>query len=153
MKPVRILLIAHTPLAHALREAALHVFNDCGAGVLALDVQAHAEPEETLRRAQALVQDGPDADAPLLVLTDVFGATPSNVAMRLAEGRLARVLTGANLPMLLRSWCYRSESLESVASRAQLGGTQGIMLAGGGSAPQNQNPRLNHDPDHSHHQQ
>lgn len=152
MKPVRILLIAHAPLAHALREAALHVFTDCGGDVLALDVQAHAEPEDTLQKAQALLPAQTE-DAPLLVLTDVFGATPSNVALRLAEGRNARVLTGVNLPMLLRAWCYRAESLESLAARAQTGGTQGIMLAGGGSAPQNQNPRVHHDPDPSHHQQ
>lgn len=152
MKPVRILLIAHVPLAHALREAALHVFNDCGSDVLALDVQAQAEPEDTLLTARALLSETPE-DVPLLVLTDVFGATPSNVALRLAEGRNARVLTGVNLPMLLRAWCYRAESLESLADRAQTGGMQGIMLAGGGSAPQNQSSRLHHDPDHSHHQQ
>lgn len=151
MKPVRILLIAHAPLAHALREAALHVFTDCGGSVLALDVQAHAEPEDTLQAARALLQ--PDDDAPLLVLTDIFGATPSNVALRLAEGRNARVLTGMNLPMLLRSWCYRDEPLEALAARAQIGGTQGIVLAGGGSAPQNQNTRLHHDSEHSHDQQ
>lgn len=151
MKPVRILLIAHAPLAHALREAALHVFNDCGADVLALDVQAHAEPEDSLRAAQSLLS--PDDNAPLLVLTDVFGATPSNVALRLAEGRNARVLTGVNLPMLLRAWCYRAEPLDSLAARAQAGGTQGIVLAGGGNAPQNQSSRLHHDSDHRHHQQ
>ena len=153
MKPVRILLIAHAPLAHALREAALHVFTDCGCDVLAMDVQAHAEPEDTLQKAQALLPPASPDDAPLLVLTDVFGATPSNVALRLVEGRNARVLTGVNLPMLLRAWCYRAEPLESLVARAQAGGMQGILLAGGGSAPQNQSPRLQHDPDHSHHQQ
>lgn len=152
MKPVRILLIAHAPLAHALREAALHVFTDCGADVLALDVQAQAEPEDTLRAARELLP--PADDTPMLVLTDIFGATPSNVALRLVEGRSnARVLAGVNMPMLLRAWCYRAESLENLVTRAQAGGTQGIVLAGGGSAPQNQGPRLHHDPDHSHHQQ
>lgn len=152
MQPARILLIAHAPLAHALRAAALHVFDDCGASVLALDVRADAEPEDTLLQAQQLLASQL-SDTPLLVLTDVFGATPSNVAMRLAETRQARVLTGVNLPMLLRAWCYRAEPLESMAARAQAGGTQGIVLAGGGSAPQNQNSRSHHDPDDRHHQQ
>ena len=151
MTPARILLIAHAPLAHALREAALHVFNDCGGDVLALDVDAHAEPEVTLLQARTLLAQ--QGQAPLLVLTDVFGATPSNVALRLAEGFHARVLTGVNLPMLLRAWCYRAETLENLASRAQAGGTQGIVLVGGGSAPQNQNSRVHHDPDDRHHQQ
>lgn len=152
MNSNRILLIAHAPLAHALREAALHVFDDCGASVLALDVRADAEPEDTLHQAQMLLASQP-GDAPLLVLTDVFGATPSNVALRLAETLQARVLTGVNVPMLLRAWCYRAEPLESMAARAQAGGTQGIVLAGGSSAPQNQNPRLHHDSDDRHHQQ
>ena len=151
MTSARILLIAHAPLAHALREAALHVFTDCGASVLALDVQAQAEPEDTLRAARALLPA--EDDTPLLVLTDIFGATPSNVALRLAEGRNARVLAGVNMPMLLRAWCYRTEPLDSLVTRAQAGGTQGIVMAGGGSAPQNQASRLHHDPDHSHHQQ
>ena len=146
-----ILIIAHAPLAHALRECALHVFADCGAAVTALDVQPHEPPEETLAQARILLANM--ATDTTLVLTDVFGATPSNVAVRLVEGRNARVLTGVNLPMLLRAWCYRAESLESLVARAQAGGTQGIMLAGGGSAPQNQNPRVHHDPDPSHHQQ
>lgn len=150
MKPVRILLIAHAPLAHALRDAALHVFNDCGGGVLALDVQAQAEPEDTLQSARNLLRDM-EPDAPLLVLADIFGATPCNVALRLAQDRNARVLTGVNMPMLLRAWCYRAEPLESVLTRAQAGGTQGIMLAGG-SAPQNQSPRLHHDSEHCHDQ-
>jgi mannose/fructose-specific phosphotransferase system component IIA len=67
----------HCPraLAHALREAALHVFNDCGGDVLALDVQAHAEPEDTSRKRGPCCRRSPRR--PLLVLTDVFGATPA----------------------------------------------------------------------------
>lgn len=153
MKPVRILLIAHAPLASALREAALHVFNDCGHAVLALDVDAHAAPETTLQAARDLQHGEIGPEAPWLVLTDVLGATPSNVATRLVEGQNARVLAGVNLPMLLRAWCYRAESLDSVASRAQTGGQQGIVLTGAGSAPQNQRSRLHHDSEHRHDQQ
>lgn len=151
MTPVRILLIAHAPLAHALRDAALHVFRECAGQVVALDVQADASPEDSLLQAQALVSE--DLSAPLLVMTDVFGATPSNVAMKLAEGRNARVISGANVPMLLRAWCYRAEPLDALANRAQAGGTQGIVLTGGGSAPQNQVSRSHHDPEHRDHQQ
>ena len=153
MKSVRILLIAHAPLATALREAALHVFTDCGHSVLALDVQAQASPEETLQAARAALQGDTGPDAPWLVLTDVFGATPSNVAQRLAEGLNARVLAGVNLPMLLRAWCYRAEPLDSVAGRAQVGGQQGIVLTAVSSAPQNQTSRLPHDSEDHHDQQ
>ena len=70
----RILIIAHAPLASALRDCAMHVYAECAATVLALDVQPQAEPEDTLREAQALLAG--HADEGLLVLTDIFGATP-----------------------------------------------------------------------------
>jgi PTS system ascorbate-specific IIA component len=149
--PTSILLIAHAPLAHALRECALHVFPDCGDSVLALDVTPSERPEDSLARARVLLsQSGHDTT---LVLTDVFGATPCNVAQRLVEGVRSRVVSGVNLPMLLRAVSYRSESLDSVVTRAVVGGTQGVMQVAI-SAPQNQNRRNNaHDQDPYHHQQ
>jgi PTS system ascorbate-specific IIA component len=150
-RPTSILLIAHAPLAHALRECALHVFPDCGDSVLALDVPPSERPEDSLARARALLaRSGEDTT---LVLTDVFGATPCNVAQRLVEGVRSRVVSGVNLPMLLRAVSYRSEPLDSVVTRAVVGGTQGVMQVAI-SAPQNQNRRSNvHDQDPYHHQQ
>ena len=101
MTCTRILIIAHAPLAHALRQCALHVFPDCGEDVLAIDVQPNAPPADTLAATRiALEQDG---DRPTLVLTDVFGATPCNVAQNLVDGTEIKLLTGVNLPMLLRT--------------------------------------------------
>ena len=164
-----ILLIAHAPLAHALRECALHVFPDCGDSVLALDVPPSERPEDSLARARALLAGaGLDeveqalraALAPMLergeevlLLVDVFGATPCNVAQRLVEGVRSRVVSGVNLPMLLRAVSYRSEPLDSVMTRAVVGGTQGVMQVAI-SAPQNQYRRnTTHDQDPRHHQQ
>ncbi len=121
-----ILLVAHAPLAQALRECALHIFPDCDAALRVLDVPPDAAPEATLERAQTLVADA--ADRPLLVLTDLFGATPCNVAQRLVEGQSgARLVTGVNLPMLLRAVSYRAEALDLLVQRAMVGGTQGVM--------------------------
>ncbi|WP_284336381.1 PTS sugar transporter subunit IIA [Comamonas sp. NoAH] len=146
-----ILLIAHAPLAQALRECALHVFADCGDDISVLDVPSSQSPEATLREAEILLsQSGAQRT---LVLTDVFGATPSNVAHRLVEGTPARLLVGVNLPMLLRALCYRNEPLEQQTERALVGGQQGMLQVGGGSAPQNQNSRKEHGQDRDHHQQ
>lgn len=144
-----ILIIAHAPLAHALRQCALHVFPDCGHAVAALDVQPNASPEETLAAARiALSQlDTPQA----LVLTDVFGATPCNVAQKLVDGLHTRLVAGVSLPMLLRSVSYRHEGLEALVARALTGGTQGIMQVTV-TAPQNQ-ARKNHDQERYDHQQ
>ena len=123
----RILIIAHAPLAQALRECALHVLADGAMEVLTLDVQPEAAPETTLATARHLLY--PDAERPTLVLTDVLGATPCNVAQRLVQssGCNARLVTGINLPMLLRAICYSAEPLDAVAERAVVGGAQGVM--------------------------
>jgi PTS system ascorbate-specific IIA component len=122
---IGILIIAHAPLATALRDCALHVFPDCATGVLAIDVLPHDAPEDTLEiAAQALDSLGTPE---VLLLTDVFGATPCNVAQKLTDGVQTRLLAGANLPMLLRSVCYRHEPLEGLLQRAMTGGALGVV--------------------------
>jgi mannose PTS system EIIA component len=142
-----ILIIAHAPLAHALRQCALHIFPDCGAELAAIDVQPNLPPEETLATARIAMEQltRPGQIKGVLVLTDIFGATPSNVAQKLVDGIKSRLITGVNLPMLLRSVSYRNEPLEALVSRAVVGGTQGVMQVAI-SAPQNQARRSN-DPD------
>ena len=148
-----ILIICHAPLAHALRQCALHVFPDCGAAVGAIDVQPNLSPEETLATARIAMEQlthSPQVKG-VLVLTDIFGATPSNVAQKLVDGVRSRLVTGVNLPMLLRSVSYRHEPLDALVARAVAGGNQGVMQVAI-TAPQNQN-RPKHDPNHDHHQQ
>ena len=74
-----IFIIAHAPLAHALRQCALHVFPDCDRDVVALDVQPNVSPEETLASARITLRQL--AAKGTLVLTDVFGATPCRARM------------------------------------------------------------------------
>jgi mannose PTS system EIIA component len=144
-----IFIIAHAPLASALRQCALHVFPDCGAGVAALDVQPNMPPEETMAAARiTMAQLGTPQ---VLVLTDVFGATPCNVAQKLVDGVRSRLITGVNLPMLLRTVSYRHESLDALVSRAMVGGTQGVMQVAI-TAPQNQARRPNDQDQHDHQQ-
>jgi len=121
-----ILIIAHAPLAEALRQCALHVFPDARDAVAAIDVQADDAPEITLAQAQTALQALGGA-GPTLVLTDVVGATPANVAQKLVEGHDARLVAGVNLPMLLRSICYRQEPLDALVARAVSGGAQGVV--------------------------
>ena len=145
-----VLIIAHAPLANALREGVLHCFPDAAEAVAAVDIQAQAEPEASLAQAQNALASLPSDE--VLVLTDIFGATPCNVAQRLVDGVRSRLVTGVNLPMLLRAVSYRAEPLDSVVSRAVVGGTQGVMQVAI-SAPQNQNRRNRHDQDPYDHQQ
>ena len=145
-----ILLIAHAPLASALRQCVLHVFPDAQDTIAALDVLPNMPPEETLAQASLMLKQM--ACPQTLVVTDVFGATPCNVAQRLVDGVRTKLVTGVNLPMLLRTVSYRHESLDALISRAIIGATQGVMQVAV-TAPQNQARRATHDQDHRDHQQ
>lgn len=148
-----ILVIAHSPLAHALRQCALHVFPDVDQVVVALDVLPDMPPEETLAAARILLAQqlhGPRSQ--VLVLTDVFGATPCNVAQKLVDGVRSRLVAGVNLPMLLRAVTYRHEPLQGMVQRALAGGTAGVMQVAV-AAPQNQVKRKPSDQDIRDHQQ
>lgn len=135
-----ILIIAHAPLANALRQCVLHVFPEADGGVAAYDVQPNLPLEETLAgAAQALaLLDTPQT----LVLTDVFGATPCNAAQKLVDGVNSKLIAGVNLPMLLRTVTYRHETLDLLVARALAGGTQGVMPVAV-TAPQNQTRKTN----------
>lgn len=144
-----IFIIAHAPLASAFRQCVLHVFPDNGLGVAALDVQPNMPPEETL--AQARIMLAQLGTSHVLVLTDIFGATPCNVAQKLADGITTKLVTGINLPMLLRTVSYRHEPLDALVARALVGATQGVLQVAI-TAPQNQVQRK-HDQDSHEHQQ
>ena len=127
----------------------MHVFPDAGSQITALDVPPNMPPEESVAQAKQLMQQSGAEDT--LLLTDVFGATPSNIAKQLTDGVRSRLLTGVNLPMLLRAVTYRHEALDMLVQRALAGGSQGVMHVAV-TAPQNQTLK-NHDPDHHQSQQ
>jgi PTS system ascorbate-specific IIA component len=88
-----------------------------------------------------------------LVLTDVFGATPCNVARQLAEQPGVRVAAGVNVPMLWRALNYRHKPLDELLALALAGAAQGVMPVAV-TRPQNQAQKpASHDPNDSHHQQ
>jgi PTS system ascorbate-specific IIA component len=144
-----ILIIAHAPLANALRDCAMHVYPECAHEVIALDVLPDAQPEETLRLANQALENVQLEG--LLVLTDIFGATPANVAQKVVGSRRAKLIAGANVPMLFRAVSYRHESLDDLVARALAGGTQGVMQVAI-AAPQTQTSR-SYDHQKHHHQQ
>ena len=131
---IGIVLAAHYPLGHALAHAAEHVFGAVPQ-MVAIDVIPDTSMEkirQPLLEAVASVDSGDG----VLILTDLFGATPSNIASQLADARI-KVVAGVNLPMLLRAVSYRTETLSSVAEKAASGGAQGIVQVGS-KVPQKQ---------------
>ena len=144
-----ILIIAHAPLASALRQCVLHVFPDSAATVQAIDVQPNVPAEETLSSAK--INMAHMGTPYTLVLTDVFGATPCNVAQKLVDGVSSKLIAGVNLPMLLRAMTYRQEPLDALMARALAGGAQGVMQVAI-AAPQNQVRKKNDQDIHQHQQ-
>ncbi len=144
-----ILIIAHAPLAGALRQCVLHVFPDDAATVLAIDVQPNTPPEESLAAARITLAQMTQTH--VLVLTDMFGATPCNVAQKVVDGIRAKLIAGVNLPMLLRTMTYRNEPLDALMARALAGGAQGVMQVAI-AAPQNQVRKKNDQDIHQHQQ-
>ena len=134
-----IFIIAHVPLASALRACALHVFPEAHAHIVAFDVQPNLPADETHASAAIMMDQMAKAtgNSTTLMLTDIFGATPCNVAMKLMDGLSCKLIAGVNLPMLLRAMTYRHETLDTLVSRASAGGIQGVMFVAL-TAPQNQ---------------
>ena len=130
------LIIAHAPLASALRQCVLHVFPAAAADIEALDVLPDVSPEASLEQARALMTRMGAKQT--LLFTDLFGATPCNIAQKLVDGIDSKLIAGVNMPMLL-------------AARAMAGGSQGVMQVAV-TAPQNQAKR-NNDQEHRDHQQ
>jgi PTS system ascorbate-specific IIA component len=146
-----ILIIAHAPLASSLKTVASHAYADCGRRVEALDVTPEMSLEDIESKARELLQRVGQPEA--LIFTDVFGATPCNVAQRLANGVQVRLIAGVNVPMLWRSLCYLDEPLDAVVARAMAGATQGVMQVAT-SRPQNQTYKPGgNDQEQHHHQQ
>jgi PTS system ascorbate-specific IIA component len=127
----------------------LHVFPDVEQGVLALDVPASEATDIT--REHALLLLAQLATPNTLVLTDVFGATPCNIAQKVVDGVHSKLVAGVNLPMLLRTVNYRHEPLDVLVARALAGGTQSIMQVAV-TAPQNQQRKINDQQQHDHSQ-
>ena len=146
-----VLLIAHAPLASALLSVAGHCYEEKGHLFEAIDV----EPTMSAETVEALARSALERlnAREVLVLTDVFGATPCNVAQRLSDGVNVRVVAGVNVPMLWRSLCYLGEPLDALVARAVSGASQGVMQVAQ-TRPQNQiQSPITNDSNHSRHQQ
>lgn len=121
-----ILLITHPGIGTALLSTASRLLDTCPPRIKCLDVPVDANPETMLTRASRRVLELDDGEG-VLVLTDAYGSTPSNIACQLTKSHHAKVVSGLNLPMLIRVFNYFSENLDSLSHKAVGGGTRGIQ--------------------------
>jgi mannose PTS system EIIA component len=123
---VGILIVSHGAFGESLIHCASHVLGKRPLYVRQLGVTVHDDPDEILPVAEDLIRFL-DQGKGVLVFTDIFGATPANIANRLLVAGKVEGIAGVNLPMLIRALTYRNESLETVIQKALSGGLDGVM--------------------------
>ncbi len=123
---IGILIVAHGAFGEALIHSASHVLGKRPLRVRQVGVTVHDDPEAILPQARDLVRQL-DEGAGVLVLTDIYGATPGNIALRLLEPGRVEGISGVNLPMLIRALTYREQGLAITVEKALSGGTAGVI--------------------------
>ena len=123
---IGILIVSHGAFGEALIHCASHVLGKRPLRVRQVGITVHDDPDLILPLAHELVRQLDEGQG-VLVLTDMVGATPSNIATRLYEPGKVEVISGASLPMLVRALTYRNESLSTVAAKAISGAHDGIV--------------------------
>jgi len=123
---VGILIIGHDNVGESLRDNAVKTFGAQPLPLAVVSIGRDCEPERAHAQASAIVQALDQGDG-VLVLTDICGATPCNIATRLLGEARVKIVTGVNLPMLLRVLNYADLSLERLVDKAITGGRDGIV--------------------------
>jgi len=122
---VGILIVAHGAFGEALIHGASHVLGKRPLQVQQLGVTVHDDPDAILPQAQELVRQL-DSGQGVLILTDILGATPSNIGTRLLKPGRVEGASGVSLPMLIRALTYRDGPLAGVVDKAVSGGREGV---------------------------
>jgi mannose PTS system EIIA component len=125
---VALLLITHDSIGSSLLETATNMLGICPVATEVLSIKSHIKPDQLFHKAERLCQDIEQGDG-LLILTDMYGSTPSNIAQRLMQQNPSRiVITGINLAMLVRVMNYPQLSLTELAEKAMSGAIKGIFI-------------------------
>jgi PTS system mannose-specific IIA component len=123
---VGILIIAHGTLGESLVHCASHVINKRPARLKQLGVTAQDDPLLLLPQARSLVKELDDGTG-VLILSDMYGGSPSNIAAKLLIPGRVEGVAGVNLPMLIRALTYRDKPLATLVTKAVSGGCEGVL--------------------------
>src|SRR6478672_11172381 len=124
---IGILLVSHGAFGESLIHSASHVLGKRPLYLRQLGVTVHDDPDAILPVAQDLIRFL-DLGSGVLVMTDLYGATPSNIASRLLERGRVEGITGVNLPMLIKALTHREgATLEDLLETALGGALEGVV--------------------------
>ncbi|MFZ4535847.1 PTS sugar transporter subunit IIA [Propionivibrio sp.] len=122
---IGILLITHGTFGESLIQNVCHVLNKRPPLICQLGVAAQDDPLDILPLAKLLLKEVDDGDG-VLIMTDILGASPSNLALKLLEQGRIEGVAGVNLPMLLRALTYRNNGIQLIMQKAISGGHDGV---------------------------
>jgi len=123
---VGILLVTHGDIGSVLLHNAIEVLGVCPLSTCVLSAPAGCDPEKIFSEARAALNELDSGDG-VLVLTDLYGSTPSNIACKLQDRSQVRVISGLNLPMLIRVLNYPDLDLDALTQKAVSGGRDGVL--------------------------
>ena len=123
---IGILIIAHGTLGESLIHCASHVLNKRPPRLRQLGVTAQDDPLLLLPQARALAKELDDGSG-VLILSDMYGGSPSNIAAKLLVPGRVEGVAGVNLPMLIRALTYRDRPLATLVMKAVSGGCEGVL--------------------------
>ena len=123
---IGILVVTHGSIGESLLHSAAQILGATPQQTAVLSVWRQDDPDDLVLRARELLESL-DAGDGVLVITDIFGATPGNVVSRLLEDGKIEGVSGASLPMLLRVLTSRNGSLSAAVQRAISGGSEGVV--------------------------
>ena len=123
---IGVLIVTHGDIGTSLLTSANQILGGAQQQVATLSVWRADDIDDLVLRARELIE-ALDAGDGVLVLTDIFGATPGNVVSRLLEDGRIEGVSGASLPMLLRVLTGRNRSLTAAVQRALSGGAEGVV--------------------------
>ena len=123
---IGILIVAHDTLGESLVRAVTHVLGTRPPQLEVLSVAATDDPVDLLPAARELVARL-DTGKGVLVFSDLYGATPCNLAAKLVKPGRVEVVAGVNLPMLVRAFTYRNRGMDTTIKKAISGACDGVL--------------------------
>jgi PTS system ascorbate-specific IIA component len=123
---IALLIVAHGNLGDSLIQCATHVLGQRPEALENLDLSACEDPAQMLDQAQDRLNQLDRGDG-VLILTDVYGATPCNTVCKILRTRKVEAVAGVNLPMLLKALTYRDRDMATLVEKAVVGGQAGIF--------------------------
>ena len=123
---IGLFLITHSSYGESLIQCACHVLNKRPPQIAQIGIAAQDDPLDALPLAEQML-GLVDTGKGVLIMTDIFGATPANLATKLLKPGRIEGIAGVNLPMLIRALTYRDKDMDTLIAKAVAGGRDGVL--------------------------